>query len=175
VRCHGADKQRGGLRLDDGAPALRGCNSGAVLEPGDSAHSRLLVLVAGLDAETKMPPGKGKALRAAEVGLLRAWIDQGAPWPKASPVPKTGVRSKHWAFQPVRRPPVSAVAGRGWLRDGIDAFAANCLLARRQVERGVRFVNLYHASWNVVEGAVHPAGQSLRSTSRGSWYHGEGA
>ncbi len=27
-------------------------------------------------------------------------------------------------------------------------FAANCLLARRMVERGVRFVNLYHASWD---------------------------
>jgi hypothetical protein len=27
-------------------------------------------------------------------------------------------------------------------------FASNCLLARRLVERGVRFVNLYHASWD---------------------------
>jgi hypothetical protein len=28
------------------------------------------------------------------------------------------------------------------------AFAKNCLLARRLVERGVRFVNVYHASWD---------------------------
>ena len=28
------------------------------------------------------------------------------------------------------------------------AFALNCLLARRMVERGVRFVNIYHASWD---------------------------
>lgn len=28
------------------------------------------------------------------------------------------------------------------------AFARNCLLARRLVERGVRYVNLYHASWD---------------------------
>ncbi|MGD9724267.1 MAG: DUF1501 domain-containing protein [Pirellulales bacterium] len=28
------------------------------------------------------------------------------------------------------------------------AFAANCLLARRMVERGVRFVNIIHASWD---------------------------
>ena len=27
-------------------------------------------------------------------------------------------------------------------------FAKNCLLARRMVERGVRFVNIFHASWN---------------------------
>ena len=28
------------------------------------------------------------------------------------------------------------------------AFSRNCLLARRLVERGVRFVNVYHASWD---------------------------
>ena len=28
------------------------------------------------------------------------------------------------------------------------AFATNCLLARRLVERGVRYVNIYHASWD---------------------------
>lgn len=28
------------------------------------------------------------------------------------------------------------------------SFATNCLLARRMVERGVRFVNIYHASWD---------------------------
>jgi len=28
------------------------------------------------------------------------------------------------------------------------AFARNCLLARRLVERGVRFINLFHASWD---------------------------
>ena len=33
-------------------------------------------------------------------------------------------------------------------RASIAAFAPNCLLARRLVERGVRFVNLYHASWD---------------------------
>jgi hypothetical protein len=38
--------------------------------------------------------------------------------------------------------------GRGG-GDGVyRAFAANCLLARRLIERGVRFVNLYHASWD---------------------------
>jgi hypothetical protein len=28
------------------------------------------------------------------------------------------------------------------------SFATNCLLARRLIERGVRFVNVYHASWD---------------------------
>ena len=38
----------------------------------------------------------------------------------------------------------AAAAARALYR----AFATNCLLARRLVERGVRFVNLYHASWD---------------------------
>ncbi|MGH7169954.1 MAG: DUF1501 domain-containing protein [Gemmataceae bacterium] len=39
-------------------------------------------------------------------------------------------------------------AARGGGAGEFHAFAANCLLARRLVERGVRFVNLYHASWD---------------------------
>jgi hypothetical protein len=39
-------------------------------------------------------------------------------------------------------------AHRGGGKGEFRAFAANCLLARRLVERGVRFVNLYHASWD---------------------------
>jgi hypothetical protein len=37
---------------------------------------------------------------------------------------------------------------RGGGKGQYNAFATNCLLARRLVERGVRFVNLYHASWD---------------------------
>jgi hypothetical protein len=38
--------------------------------------------------------------------------------------------------------------GRGYTPGVFRAFATNCLLARRLVERGVRFINLYHASWD---------------------------
>ncbi len=38
--------------------------------------------------------------------------------------------------------------GRGGGKGVYRQFALNCLLARRLVERGVRFVNLYHASWD---------------------------
>jgi uncharacterized protein (DUF1501 family) len=39
-------------------------------------------------------------------------------------------------------------ANRGGGKGQYHQFAANCLLARRLIERGVRFVNLYHASWD---------------------------
>ncbi len=38
--------------------------------------------------------------------------------------------------------------GRGAAPGVYSRFARNCLLARRLVERGVRCVNLYHASWD---------------------------
>ena len=39
-------------------------------------------------------------------------------------------------------------AGRGGGYGQFRAFSTNCLLARRLVERGVRFVNIFHASWD---------------------------
>src|SRR5262249_7109418 len=39
-------------------------------------------------------------------------------------------------------------AARGGGKGQFEAFARNCLLARRLVERGVRFVNIVHASWD---------------------------
>jgi hypothetical protein len=39
-------------------------------------------------------------------------------------------------------------SGRGGGKGVYNSFAVNCLLARRMIERGVRFVNLYHASWD---------------------------
>jgi uncharacterized protein (DUF1501 family) len=46
------------------------------------------------------------------------------------------------------RPEPELKAARGGGKGQFRAFAADCLLARRLVERGVRFVNIYHASWD---------------------------
>jgi uncharacterized protein (DUF1501 family) len=37
---------------------------------------------------------------------------------------------------------------RGGGPDAFKTFARNCLLARRMVERGVRFISIHHASWD---------------------------
>ncbi|MFN3409375.1 MAG: c-type cytochrome domain-containing protein [Limisphaerales bacterium] len=80
VECHGPKKKKGGLRLDTRELALKGASHGPVFKPGDSANSELVKLVARIgDEENWMPPiGKGKPLTKEQVGLLRAWIDQGA-------------------------------------------------------------------------------------------------
>ena len=113
VSCHGPVKQRGGLRLDDGGLTSKGGNSGPAYKMGDSGNSRLIHLVAGLDPELKMPPKEKTPLTSDEVALLRAWIDQGAKWPRHAAVAGASRKSEHWAYQPIRE--ISVPATKTWL------------------------------------------------------------
>ena len=57
-------------------------------------------------------------------------------------------------------------------------FAANCLLARRLAERGVRFIQLYHRAWDHHTGlpkAIRTAVPADRSAERGADSGSEGA
>src|ERR1700735_2695764 len=90
--CHGSQQQMSGLRLDRKDDALK------VIQPRNSAGSRLIHMVAGVDKKV-MPP-VGPRLTAAEIGLLRAWIDQGLDWPTPQNAQQVGPpKSTHWSFQ----------------------------------------------------------------------------
>lgn len=83
VKCHGPQKAKGKLRLDSLEGALKGGEDGKVIQPGDAAASVLLHNVAHLgDPDDYMPPPKNKdgiaQLTPAQIGLIRAWIEQGA-------------------------------------------------------------------------------------------------
>jgi hypothetical protein len=78
-KCHGDGKSRGGLRMDSREFLQKGGKNGPVVVPGKSAESLLIRLVAGLVKE-KVMPREGPPLSAGEVGILRAWIDQGLAW-----------------------------------------------------------------------------------------------
>jgi len=80
IECHGPKKKKGDLRLDSRELALKGGEEGPSIKVGDSANSELVKLVARIgDEENWMPPvDKGKPLSPEQVGLIRAWIDQGA-------------------------------------------------------------------------------------------------
>ena len=80
VSCHTQGKHKGALSLETRADLLEGGESGAVVVPGKSGESLLIKLVAGQD-ETRIMPEKGDRLTKQEIGLLRAWIDQGLQWP----------------------------------------------------------------------------------------------
>ena len=79
LHCHGRGRDKGGFRLDTRELLLQGGDSGAVIKPGHGQEGLLIALVSGLDPDDIMPK-KGNPLTPEQVGLLRAWIDQGLPW-----------------------------------------------------------------------------------------------
>jgi hypothetical protein len=126
--CHGERTQMSGLRLDQRAAVLKGGASGVVVLPGNSAASRLIRLVSGLEDKKVMPPA-GNRLSPAEIGLLRAWIDQGLSWSDRATARQTGLPA-HWSFRPIGRPDPPRTRNQSWARNPIDHF----VLARLERE-----------------------------------------
>ena len=83
IRCHGAEKPKARLRLDGLEAALKGGEDGKMILPGNSAGSILVHNIAHAGApDGYMPPPRNRAnlppLTKEQIGLIRAWIDQGA-------------------------------------------------------------------------------------------------
>jgi uncharacterized membrane protein len=84
VKCHSGDKPKAHLKLDTLENALKGAKDGKVIIPGDSAKSLMVQAAAHAtkDHDQWMPPLHNRAnigpLTPEQIGLIRAWIDQGA-------------------------------------------------------------------------------------------------
>jgi len=104
LRCHGEQRPRANLRLDSEEGVLKGSKDGKVIEPGHSEQSKLVFAVSEINGKISMPPKPRppkampgvngatnapaptpppmdhpwKPLTTDQVGLIRAWIDQGA-------------------------------------------------------------------------------------------------
>src|SRR5947209_1831551 len=119
--CHGEAKMSD-LDVRQPATLLRGGKRGPAVVPDHAADS-LLYKAVKRDGELKMPPGK-TPLPAAEVEILRAWIDSCAKWDaKAKPIEQSG----WWSFRKPERPAVPAVKTASWVRNPIDAFVLSRL------------------------------------------------
>ena len=121
ISCHGVLKHEAELRLDTGALARHGGDSGEAIAVGDSASSLLLKRVSATDPAERMPQ-EGEPLTAEQIAAIREWIDQGANSP-TDEKPERDPR-EHWAFRRIVRPPVPKVSSAGWARNPIDAFIA---------------------------------------------------
>jgi hypothetical protein len=125
-RCHGADQQKHGLRLDTARTGLAGGQSGPAWEPGDSANSLILRVLNGTHPDLSPMPYKREPLAASEIQRIADWIDAGA----TAPEDEQPQRVRHWAFVPPERPIEPEVRQVDWVCNPIDRF----VLARLESE-----------------------------------------
>jgi hypothetical protein len=123
-KCHSAQAKsvKGGLFLDTRDGLRKGGDSGPAIVPGKPDASLLVKAVRYTDDALQMPP-KGK-LPAAVVAELEHWVAMGAPDPRVvSAAAKTtqAVRN-HWAFHPIKNPPLPRVKHAAWPRTAMDHF-----------------------------------------------------
>jgi mono/diheme cytochrome c family protein len=89
IECHGPDKHKADLRLDNKEAALKGGKNGPVIVAKDAAKSDLyhrITLPAGND---DVMPSKGDLLTKEQTDLIAAWINQGAIWPDEAVIKST--------------------------------------------------------------------------------------
>jgi hypothetical protein len=125
-KCHStkAEKLKGGLLLDSREAVLKGGDSGPALVPGDPDKSLLIKAVRYTDADLQMPP-KGNKLTEQQVNDLVAWVKMGAPDPRTQTAAQREWKDpgeKHWAWQPVQKPPAPTVSAASWCKTPIDNF-----------------------------------------------------
>jgi hypothetical protein len=131
--CHATANEEGGLNLAIKARVLEGGEHGPAIRRGRSQSSLLIHRVWGLDGHSVMPP-EGDRLTAEQVGLLRAWIDQGADWPAGADVldPRQERAREHWAFRRLASTTLPDVAdAEEWIQNDIDRFILRGLKSKQ--------------------------------------------
>lgn len=128
AECHGAEKQKGGLRVDSRDALQKGGDTGPAVVPGDPAKSLLLTSIKHLDPDMEMPRKRPK-LDAELIASFEKWIADGAADPRDRPPSPAdtaqGVLDRAqrlWAFQPLNPSPPPAVRDTGWSNQPIDRF-----------------------------------------------------
>lgn len=159
-KCHGPDEaqRKAELRLDDQASA-----HAKVIVPGSAANSPLIARVTSQDAQQVMPPADSNvpALTAAEVDVLRNWIDAQAKY------------ELHWAYVPPRRAPLPEIPDPSWALNPIDHFvrAAHVEHGMEYAPRAERAVLIRRLSFDLVGLPPSPADvdQFLADDSQASY------
>ncbi|WP_435020780.1 PSD1 and planctomycete cytochrome C domain-containing protein [Tundrisphaera sp. TA3] len=130
AKCHGAEKQKAGFRVDSRQSMLDGGDSGPAVVAGKPGES-LLIEAVRQDGDLKMPPDR--KLSPDQIAALERWVAAGAPWP-ADPAPAVDRRKEawanHWAFRPVADPRPPLPRDASWCRTPVDAFIKQGLEAK---------------------------------------------
>ncbi len=123
-KCHGPEKQKGGLRMDSRDALLKGGDDGPVIVPGKPEESSLIKSINHI-GDSKMP-AKADKLPDAQIAALTEWVKLGVPWPENDkPVATTAeaAAKTHWAFRPIANPvPPEIQNPKSQIRNPVDAF-----------------------------------------------------
>jgi hypothetical protein len=137
-KCHGPEKQKGGLRFDRRQGAITVGDSGKqAIQRGKPDESELIRRVTAADASERMPP-KSEPLGREQIEILRSWIEQGATWTETGAASTAGRREmvvtdedrRHWSYRPLQAVDSPRVKDAGWGRTPIDRFIVAELEAR---------------------------------------------
>ena len=143
--CHSEEIAEAGLRLDSRQSVLKGSDTGAVVELGDTQKSRIITVIKASD-ELAMPPD-GK-LTAVEIKILEEWVTRGLPWSGAGseenpisngrdsiPERIASTKKNHWSLQPIRRHELPVLSEdlpvhlrEKWSSNRIDRFLIDSML-----------------------------------------------
>ena len=111
--CHGpdAEQRKADLRLDT-REGLFGTSGGqGPVVPGNPDASHLIIRVLSSDLDERMPPSKANhPLSTAQIEILQQWVLEGAQW------------QQHWAFEPIKNPPIPLSPVSKWIRNEVDTF-----------------------------------------------------
>lgn len=78
--CHGPQKQKGKLRLDSKEAAFKQSDE-PIIAPGHADQSELYRRITLPKGDDDLMPAEGEPLTKAQIELIKAWIEEGAPWP----------------------------------------------------------------------------------------------
>lgn len=129
--CHGPDKQKAELRLDNRLSFEKGGESGPIFN-ADNPLESMIIEVVEYEGKIKMP--EDMKLADADIEAIRQWVQMGAPWPEDdTPVvpnePEFSfdqfiqeTKASHWSFQPVRMPETPQPTNADWAEAPVDNF-----------------------------------------------------
>ena len=78
IKCHGAEKQKGKLRLDSKESAFK---KEGILVPGAPDKSDVYHRITLPKGHDDVMPSEGDLLTKAQIELIKTWISEGADWP----------------------------------------------------------------------------------------------
>jgi len=137
IECHNSSVTKGNLNLETLTSTLKGGDEGKAIVPGKPEQSQLyLKIIEGENKKKPEMPRKKPALAKADVEKIKAWIEQGAAWPKEIVLKeKAKADESFWSFKPIAKvtPPVISDAPDVWKINPIDAFVFSKL-----TEKGIK-------------------------------------